>query len=264
MKINKGIQVGPRKVMVYGRHGMGKSSWGASAPKPLVIQTEDGCKDIDVHKTEVHATFESFMEDLEYLRSGEVGKVPYNSLVVDSMDWLEKLIHQRVASAQGVESIGDIPYGRGFDSALEYMRDVLRLLGIIQRKHDMHVVLVAHASIQKFDDPSSDAYDRYTPALHLNSKGKGVCMEVMEWCDEVFFLSEKVLIRKEDAGFGQKKIKAMSSGERILHTVSCPAFDAKSRLDMPKEIPFERGSGWSEYAKYFPKQTETKGEPNNG
>ena len=33
--------------MLYGTHGIGKSTWGAMAPDPIFIQTEDGLAEVD-------------------------------------------------------------------------------------------------------------------------------------------------------------------------------------------------------------------------
>lgn len=255
MKVISGIQQGPRKVLVYGRHGVGKSSWAASAPKPLFLSMEDGTGDLDVDRTPVYSTLDALRDDIRGIVTAD--KFEYASLVVDSVDWLEKLVHADVASKASVESIADIGYGKGYEQANDVMRGLLKALSLIQKKHGCHIILVAHASIFKFEDPQGEAYDRFTPALHINGKGKGAALEVQEWCDEVFFVAEKVFTKESDRGFNKKVVKAISTGEMVVHTRSQAAFDAKSRLDMPDEIPYPKGSGWSEYAKYFPKQ-ETK------
>ena len=41
-QIVTGKQTLPRRVMLYGVHGIGKSTFGAMAPNPMFIQTEDG------------------------------------------------------------------------------------------------------------------------------------------------------------------------------------------------------------------------------
>ena len=51
MSLLQSIETGrshrPRRVMLYGVHGIGKSTFGASAPQPVFIQTEDGLASID-------------------------------------------------------------------------------------------------------------------------------------------------------------------------------------------------------------------------
>ena len=41
----------------------------------------------------------------------------------------------------------------------------------------------------------------------------------------------------EDAGFNNKRVRATSTGERIMHTVGQPAFLAKSRYSLPSPLP---------------------------
>lgn len=40
----------PPRLMIYGQEGVGKSTFGANAPAPIFIQTEDGLGEIDCAK----------------------------------------------------------------------------------------------------------------------------------------------------------------------------------------------------------------------
>ena len=40
----------PPRIMIYGSEGVGKSTFAASAPKPVFVQTEDGLSEIDCAK----------------------------------------------------------------------------------------------------------------------------------------------------------------------------------------------------------------------
>ena len=42
--IKSGRENKPPRIMVYGQEGVGKSTFGASAPAPIIIQTEDGLR----------------------------------------------------------------------------------------------------------------------------------------------------------------------------------------------------------------------------
>ncbi|MCA9277240.1 MAG: AAA family ATPase, partial [Phycisphaerales bacterium] len=44
--IQKGRTLMPRRVMLYGVHGVGKSTFGAMAETPVFITTEEGTNDI--------------------------------------------------------------------------------------------------------------------------------------------------------------------------------------------------------------------------
>jgi hypothetical protein len=45
--VRTGKRPGPRRVLLYGVQGIGKSTWGAQAPGAVFIPTEDGLDDID-------------------------------------------------------------------------------------------------------------------------------------------------------------------------------------------------------------------------
>ena len=46
-----GKQTKPRRTMVYGIHGVGKSTFASQAPRPIFIQTEEGLNGIDTQKS---------------------------------------------------------------------------------------------------------------------------------------------------------------------------------------------------------------------
>ena len=45
--IVKNRELGPPRILLYAPHGIGKTTFGAGAPKPIFIPTEDGLNDID-------------------------------------------------------------------------------------------------------------------------------------------------------------------------------------------------------------------------
>ena len=107
-------------------------------------------------------------------------------------------------------------------------RDVTRLsVGVA-------VVLIAHAKIEKFENPETVPYDRYSPRLH-----KLASALVQEWVDEVLFATYKVHTVKVDEGFNKAKHNGVGTGERIIRTVERPAHVAKNRLGLPEELPLD-------------------------
>lgn len=245
MEIIKGTNTDrPRKVVLYGRHGVGKSSWACDAPKPIAIQTEDGLGDIGVDRLPLCKTLSDFKDCVNYIYTNGAD---YDTLIIDSVDWLEALIQKDVAQDAKVASIADIGFGRGYESAHTEMQNILSTLDMISKKHSLHIILIAHAAIKKFEDPLGDSYDRYSPALHTNGKGQGVCLTVQEWADEVLFLTDKVLTRKSEEGFNKTTTKAVGNGQRVIHSQGSPAFDAKSRAKLPDKWNFEQGLGFNTF-----------------
>jgi len=241
MKITRGKKIVPRRVLLYGTHGIGKSSWAAQASDVLFLNLEDGLNDIDVAKSEHLIRLEQVMEALTFLATQ---KHDFKWVAIDSVDWLEALIHHEVAREAGKPTIGDIGYGNGYKSAMAYWDRILAMLDWLRTESERKpgVILLAHTAVKKYTDPMTDSYDRYQPALHETAAAT-----LQEWCDEVLFASYRVHTRKQDEGFGKERTIAGGSGERLIRCTETPGALAKNRLTMPETIDFS----WSAYAQYF-------------
>lgn len=238
-QVTSGRSPAPRRVMLYGTHGIGKSTFAACAPKPVFIQTEDGLGEIDCHKFPITTTFDQAMRALSELYSEEH---PYRTVVVDSLDWLERLIWAEVCRKCNVESIEDIGYAKGYVFALTQWREFLEGLSALRNDKGMTVVLIAHARIERFENPETESYDRYVPRLHRLAS-----QILQESCDEVFFATFKVYTKQTDEGFDRKRTQGIGTGERIIRTVERPAHVAKNRLNLPEEMPLD----WGVYTKHL-------------
>jgi hypothetical protein len=232
--VTKGKQDTPYRVLVYGPEGVGKSTFGGSAPAPIFIGAEDGTAHLDVAR---FPRPESFADVLEGIRVLAVDEHPYRTLVLDTLDWLEPLIWRDVVArdskASSIEEVGG-GYGKGYTAAVDEWRKLVGALERLQTAKRMHVVLLAHSHIKNFKNPDGPDFDRYQ--LMLNDKAAGV---LKQWCDDVLFARQETLVNPER----YKKAKAVGVGERVLHTERTAAFDAKNRHSLPPTLPLS----WPDY-----------------
>lgn len=247
-KVVCGKTPAPRRVMLYGTQGIGKSTFASCAPKPIFLQTEDGLGEIDCDKLPLVM---SFCEAMTVLSELYTEPHPYQTIVIDSLDWLERMIWAEVCRKRGVENIEEIGYAKGYIFALTQWREFLEGLSALRTDKGMSAVLIAHARIERFENPETEAYDRYVPRLH-----KLAAAVVQEWCDEVFFATYKVYTKQTEEGFNRKRSQGIGSGERIIRTQERPAHVAKNRLNMPEEIPLD----WNAYSQYLTNGTTKGGE----
>ncbi len=244
-QVSTGRQQKPRRVMLYGVHGIGKSTFGAMAPAPIFIQTEDGLANLDCARFPLAESFDDVMGMLMELYSDPHD---FQTVVIDSLDWLERLIWAKVVRDRGaqsktkVENIEDVGYAKGYTFALDPWKEVLDGLNALRNERNMLVILIAHARIERFENPETEAYDRYSPRLNKHASAL-----VQEWCDEVLFATYKVHTKQTDEGFDRTRTRGIGTGDRILRTTERPAHMAKNRLNLPEELPLDFGA----YAHYL-------------
>ena len=230
-----GKQPAPRRAMVYGVHGVGKSSFAACSDRPVFIQTEDGLAGIACEKFPLATTYDDVVAALMELRTGEH---EYETIVIDSVDWLERLIWDKLCVQYGVNSIEKVDggYAKGYTHALTCWREIIDHLNVLRNVRGMVILMIAHSKVERFEDPESSPYDRYSPRLH-----KHAAALVSEWADAVLFATRKIRTQSEDAGFNRKRTIAHAigkdGGDRVLRCVGGPSCVAKNRYGIIEELP---------------------------
>jgi AAA domain len=228
----------PPRIVLMGTEGVGKSTWANSAPNPVFIQTEDGLDALDVNASfEMARSLPDVIDAISALIGDEHS---FRTVVIDTADWLEHLIHRQIAAENNTDAIEKIPYGKGYKYALEEWRKVLEGLDLLRNEKEMIVIILAHVQIKRFEDPIADAYDRYLLDLHNSAASL-----LTEWCDVLGFAAHAIATKTTDAGFNKKITRGVGSGERILHLEERPGFTAKNRYGLPPSIAFPKSGGWS-------------------
>lgn len=223
--IQRGPRSQPPRLLVYGPHGVGKTTFACAAPAPIVIQTEDGLGMLETPAFPLVTSTADVFEAMETLYNQDH---EFKTVVLDSADWLDNLIAREVRSSH---SIQELAYGKDTLLIAEQWRMVLDWLNALRSKH-MTVILVGHAEIKRFDSPDSDSYERYQPKLTARASAL-----VQEWADAVLFAGFKTFVKSEKVTEQKAVKKAVSGGERLLHTGEKPAHLAKNRYSLPETLP---------------------------
>jgi hypothetical protein len=226
---------------------MGKSTLAASAPSAVFIPTEDGTDALDVTAFPLAQSEADVLEALGELITNDHD---FTTVVLDTADWCESLVHKAVATEHGAHSIegtgekGDpLGYGKGYKFAVEHWREIIEGLDLLRNEKSMTPIVLAHCKIKRFDDPTTASYDRYMLDLH-----DSVSNLLAEWCDILGFLSHRISIEQTDVGFNKKVIKGKSGGDRVLYLEERPGFMAKNRYDLPDKIMIPKQHGWNAIA----------------
>ena len=232
MNITKGpVKTTGIKVGIYGTEGVGKTTFASQFPGVVFIDTEGSTRHMDVARFDAPESLKDVLEQLNYVvgHSSEIGTV-----VIDTVDWLEKFIFRAVCEEKKIQNIEDMGYGKGYVFAKQKMQGILELLDVIT-KLGVHVVLICHSMIRKFELPDEmGSYDRYM--LKLNEKN--IAPLVKEWVDLLLFVNYRTDIVTDADG---KTKKGKGGQKRIMYANHSACWDAKNRFGLPDEMPFEYG-----------------------
>jgi hypothetical protein len=244
MKLNilTGRIARPQKAVIYGPEGIGKSILAAQFPAPVFLDTEGGTHHVDVARLPAPKSWAGVTAAVQAL-STEAHE--FKSLVIDTADWLEKLLVDQVCKQANKSSIEDFGYGKGYVVlAEEFAKFLASLDALLQR--GMHIVFLAHTKIVKFEQPdAAGAYDRYELKL-----SKRVGPLVKEWCDLLLFGNSFTKVAENDNG----RRRGVGGRERKVYTMHSAAWDAKDRhgfdVDAAVRVRGHRPSVWRQQQCY--------------
>ncbi len=212
------------KILLAGEPKIGKSTFAASAPNAVGICTEDGLAGIDAQAFPLATRLDDVYGAIGTLLNE---KHSFESVFIDSLDWLEPMVQAYVCKQQGWKDIEQPGYGRGHIAAASEWRNLLDGLETLRRERGMAVILICHVKQQRVESPTHEGYDAWV--LKLNARASAI---VEEWADIVGFAAHRIAIKATDAGFGAKENKARALNERVLHLAPHPAYPSGSRFGL--------------------------------
>ena len=234
-EVIKGRQHYAVKGIVYGVEGIGKSTFGAQFPRPLFLDVENGTHQLDVDRV----LPKSYAEVRQYVTSLLSDTGGYQTLVIDSADWLEGMMIKHICAEANINSIEKYGngFGKGWNRLAEEWSHFLDLLDRLRISQNMNLLFIAHSKIHRFEPADDAGHDRYTLVLAKQSA------EVLKkWSDLTLFVKYDTFTIEED---GKTKIKG--GNNRVMYSRFHPCWDAKNRYDLPEKMPFS----FSEIKKIF-------------
>lgn len=237
--VTSGRRMRPFWVHLYAPEGLGKTTFAADAPIPVFIDVEGGTFEKDVARfTFDEATERTAPKDWTEVQSAlrllATEAHPYKTVVVDTLDALEALMHASICARDGMANIEAYGYGKGYVAAVDEWRHFVAAVERI-RAAGINVVTLAHAVIKPFKNPNGDDFDRYQMKLHEKAGGL-----VKERADIVLFGNYETFAVKDSK---TKRVKGVSTGARLIYTTRTAAHDAKNRHDLPESLPLS----WADF-----------------
>lgn len=229
-QVTTGVTLRSYRMLWYGPGGIGKSYCASQIPGHIFMDLEQGTGHLaKATRLPVPRNLEDVRTQIRELATMDH---PFSCLVIDSADRLEAHIEDEVCREEGKDAIDEIGYGKGHGMVGSKWNSILSWLTRLWEVKGMNVIIIAHNTVAKFQDPMMADYDRHQIRL-----GKKSAPLVFEWADLCLFGNYKRQTMQEDAGFGAVKNRVLHTEERVWYTQDHPAAAAKSRIELPTEIP---------------------------
>jgi hypothetical protein len=222
--ISKTKRVRAPKIVLVGQGKIGKTTFAAMSPNAIGILTEDGADAVNANAFPLASSLQDVYAAIDTLINQDH---EFQTLFLDSLDWLEPLVQDYVCKANNWKNIEQPGFGKGYVAAAEEWRNLLSGLEVLRAQKGMGIILIAHDKIKRIEDPLTEGYDSHVLKLHDRAAGL-----VLEWADVVGYAGYRIFTSKTDAGFGNKETKATTTGERILHVEPHPAHCGGNRFGL--------------------------------
>jgi hypothetical protein len=224
--IRRGKRPAPDRILLHGTEGVGKTTFGAEAPKPIFICSEDGARKFDVASFPEPESFKDVLDAIQFLTTASHD---FKTLVIDSLDWVAHLINDAVCAREHWSQEDFEKYGRGCKVWMNEWRQLLAACDNLRLKKGMEILIISHTKVGSFKNPSGDDFMRYVLAV----PGTEAAALVIGWADTVLFAAHEEFTSGDPK---KGKVKGVSSGKRLLHTERTAAWDAKNRDGLPPVI----------------------------
>lgn len=233
LNIQKGVINSPNKDLIYGVEGVGKTAFANTYPDAIFLDYEGSTERIVCDRVRIYS-FQKFKSTMTELLKPEYNN--YQTIVHDTIDWLEMICVKEILRQDGSQSITDVKlygFGMGDKRVSEFILNEIIPLFELAIKNGKNIVLVGHAEIKGVDDPIIGRYDTYKLKT---SRVAGAIFK--EWVNNIMFLNFETHIEYKK---GLEKNKAAGGRLRYLHTIRTPQYEAKNRDNLAEKYQLKLG-----------------------
>ena len=217
------------KIILYGKHGMGKTTLASTAPLPVFIGLDDGGRKIVNPKTgEVLKNIpgiETFQDVRDVLHQVDLFD-PYETVVIDTGTQLQHLgLLHTFTTVRGPKdcpkctNIEQYGYHKGYRHLYDTMHHILGDLDPLVHR-GKNVIIVCQRVQAKVSNSGGEDFLSDVPDLQTDAKAN-IAADYMDWVDNIFMIDHLNITATEG--------KAVATGGRVIRVHPEIHFEAKSR-----------------------------------
>lgn len=155
-------------VFFYGQPKSGKTTIASKFPKALILAFEKGYNALPGVFAQPINSWGEFKKLFSELKTPEVHE-KFETIVLDTADIAYSYCEKFICNREGVDSIGDIPYGKGYALvSQEFDESIRKILNL-----DYGLVLISHSKTITEKNEKGQEVSRIVPTL--DNRGRLIC-----------------------------------------------------------------------------------------
>lgn len=147
-------------ILLYGQPKTGKTTTAAQFPQALLCAFETGYLAIPGVMAQPVNKWSEFKQILKQLDSDQA-RQQFKNIIVDTVDIAYDLCEKYICNQNGVSTVGDLAYGKGYALAKKEFDEALRKIP----QMGYGLVMISHAQDKTFKDENGDEYQQIVPTL---------------------------------------------------------------------------------------------------
>ena len=212
----KAISVNPSTLLLYGAPKVGKTTMLSNLDDCLIIDTEKGSRMIEGYIQEVNSRDE-LIETLIAIKESK--DVKYKYIAIDTIDKVAEWAERRVCEEEGVNSIADLAFGKGYGLVREKVAKTISHFKEVAE----HLIIIGHRKVAYAVTEGNPIV--IPESLDLTGKLKNV---IMAGCDAIGYVYRD---DKENLMVSFKANDSIEAGSRCPHLKGKEVkFEWKKRL----------------------------------
>ena len=226
--------------VIYGLEGCGKTTLTSFFNNSIYIQTKEcGLREIDAPCYPATADFSDLMGQLRDVFKRRTAKddndFNFNNLIIDTGSSIEQMIYadvfatEKLSDGSHADALEQYGWNRGYELVQKRWMKVVSACKAIADT-GMNVVMIFHASVQKFKTPLGQEYNYYNIDI-THREGVSSRDFVTRNAEFVLFINIETVSVKKKIGATTKEVAASNSvtPDHIIYCEKRSGFNAKNR-----------------------------------
>ena len=148
-------------ILLYGLPGVGKTSLASEFKNVLIAGFEMGTTAMNNVYVQPIKTWKDWRDMVKQLCTKDALKDKFDSIAIDTADFAWDLCVKWICSQNGVEKLGDIPWGGGYDLAKKEYTQTFRDLTY----SGYGLVFISHSTEKTYKNEKGEDYNQIVTAL---------------------------------------------------------------------------------------------------